>query len=175
MYCHIDVLAARNLAATDADGLTDPVYEIQVGSKKMRTSNVTAKSLNPTFMQRVCIPIEVGSNLELPPVVFKMLDYDAAIEGAGRVSKALTTLAGAMGELGATLVGGELMEVGTVVIKEAHARKRERERQGNKNHGSNLSCRAPGGAPAPSIEVCTAVDEVRLIFGCLVRTSQHRG
>lgn len=58
-----DVICARSLKATDEDGLCDPCYRIMVEDRILNSyengmMNV-AKSLNPYYMHRVKIPVQV--------------------------------------------------------------------------------------------------------------------
>ena len=54
VYVHVDVLVARNLPAMDVDGLATPVYIVECGNTKVEQMEVLA-SLNPTFMDRMCL------------------------------------------------------------------------------------------------------------------------
>eukprot|EP00930_Biecheleria_cincta_P034844 TRINITY_DN24022_c0_g3_i1.p1 TRINITY_DN24022_c0_g3~~TRINITY_DN24022_c0_g3_i1.p1 ORF type:complete len:2478 (-),score=472.10 TRINITY_DN24022_c0_g3_i1:96-7529(-) len=116
VYCHLDVLAARELPSMDSDGLVDPAYSIDVLDQSLLYPEGTMKSLSPSFMHRVCIPITLevepgrdpnfplmASTIPFPPIVFKMLDRD------DRKTMGFTT-------------GEEFEEVGTVVIKHAGIR-----------------------------------------------------
>ena len=47
----------RNFPAMDESGLCDPCYELQVADKTVSCVDVPP-SLNPTYIQRVVIPIE---------------------------------------------------------------------------------------------------------------------
>mmetsp|Transcript_44989 Transcript_44989/g.104101 ORF Transcript_44989/g.104101 Transcript_44989/m.104101 type:complete len:2344 (-) Transcript_44989:201-7232(-) len=86
MYCHIDVLAARNVPATDEDGLCNPVYQMQVQEKLVDypTSVEIPQTLNPNYMHRFVVKVDVKydptpgvSDLPLPPVLFRLQDDDA--------------------------------------------------------------------------------------------------
>ncbi|CAD7959106.1 unnamed protein product [Amoebophrya sp. A25] len=63
VYCHVDVLCARDLPAMDENGLCDPTWIVQVQNKQQVSLQVPP-SLNPTYVQRVVIPYEVY----IPPV-----------------------------------------------------------------------------------------------------------
>ena len=100
VWCHLDVLAARDIPSTDPDGLCDPCYQVNVGDKLINVPDpkqgpVIMKSLNPNFMHRLIVPIEIefderGKNPKhpLPPVVFELGDQDA-----GMLSTAFVPLA----------------------------------------------------------------------------------
>lgn len=111
IYCHLDILAARELPAMDSDGLIDPAYSIEVMDQSLLYPQGTMKSLSPSFMHRVCVPITLevepgrdpnfplmASTIPFPPIVFKILDRD------DRKTMGFTT-------------GEEFEEVGTIVIK----------------------------------------------------------
>jgi len=57
IYCHIDVLVAKNLPSMDDDGLTDPCWRIQVEDREISCDDVP-KTLNPTYLQRLVIPLK---------------------------------------------------------------------------------------------------------------------
>jgi len=86
IYCHIDVLAARDLPAMDDDGLSNPCYKIQVLDKTIWNPGGESKSLSPSFMHRVVIPFEASVSIHpsmndcltvpLPPVVCSLCDRD---------------------------------------------------------------------------------------------------
>merc|ERR1719247_2806722 len=65
-YAHIDVICARSLKATDDDGLCDPTYTIQVDNKVLRHYEndeglfKVPKSLNPYYMHRIAVPVQVS-------------------------------------------------------------------------------------------------------------------
>eukprot|EP00397_Hematodinium_sp_SG-2012_P000120 GEMP01000120.1.p1 GENE.GEMP01000120.1~~GEMP01000120.1.p1 ORF type:complete len:2655 (+),score=533.33 GEMP01000120.1:60-8024(+) len=102
LYCHVDILAAKNLPAMDEDGLSDPCWRILVEEKTVECIDVP-KTLDPVYLQRVVIPVKLvlpkKSNgqgpieekntrsilseklhVPLPPVYLKLLDRD---EGTG--------------------------------------------------------------------------------------------
>jgi len=118
LYCHVDVLCARNLVATDPNGLSDPVFSIQVGNKSYRSSEMeNTKTLNPTFMKRLCIPIEVSSEVERPPVLVKLFDYDSAFDGGGHLAEAFAWVTSKVAAQVGSAFGGEFVDVATVVVK----------------------------------------------------------
>lgn len=118
LYCHIDVLAARTLKATDEDGLCDPCYTVRIGALEVKSWEAfeVAKTLEPTFNHRLVIPVEVeigpgmldssgklaepqddDRKVQTPPIVFTLYDQDP-----GKYWGSLTT---------------ERMEIGKAVIK----------------------------------------------------------
>eukprot|EP00931_Biecheleriopsis_adriatica_P037995 TRINITY_DN21795_c0_g1_i1.p1 TRINITY_DN21795_c0_g1~~TRINITY_DN21795_c0_g1_i1.p1 ORF type:complete len:2548 (+),score=544.12 TRINITY_DN21795_c0_g1_i1:683-7645(+) len=117
VYCHLDVLAARELPAMDDDGLIDPSYQIEVKDQIVRYPSGTMKSLSPSFMHRVCIPIKMeveqhgvsnfpimAPTVPFPPIVLKILDRDDRKM------------------LGFDLGSSDFEEVGSVVIKQESVR-----------------------------------------------------
>ena len=82
VYCHVDVLAARNLPAMDEDGLAECCYRVQMMGTTLSMPGGSTKSLSPSFMHRVTIPFDAVVSEHptlpdcltnpLPPVVFKM-------------------------------------------------------------------------------------------------------
>eukprot|EP00434_Breviolum_minutum_P016542 symbB.v1.2.014582.t1/scaffold1069.1/size140053/6 len=116
VYCHVDLLAARELPAMDDDGLVDPSYSIEVKDQALLYPSGIMKSLSPSFMHRIKIPIEMevepeptkglpmmASAIPFPPIIVKILDRDER--------KVLGVDAGETFE-----------EVGRVVIKPSMAR-----------------------------------------------------
>eukprot|EP00931_Biecheleriopsis_adriatica_P038040 TRINITY_DN21817_c0_g1_i1.p1 TRINITY_DN21817_c0_g1~~TRINITY_DN21817_c0_g1_i1.p1 ORF type:complete len:2760 (+),score=507.23 TRINITY_DN21817_c0_g1_i1:809-8281(+) len=53
VFCHVDILAARQLRAADEDGLAHPCYQIRVENQVLLNRQQTLRSLDPTFMHRV--------------------------------------------------------------------------------------------------------------------------
>ncbi|CAE8601380.1 unnamed protein product, partial [Polarella glacialis] len=114
VYCHVDVLAARELPAMDEDGLLDPCYRIAMYDKELLYPASNLKSRSPSFMHRICIPFEVevhcadeasrdgmtlmALDLPMPPVVLKICDSDERkVMGIG--------------------LGDTYQEIGTVIVK----------------------------------------------------------
>jgi len=119
VYAHVDVLCCRSLQATDSDGLCDPCYTIQVGDKVfdsfedfnrilfhsepagwkdnmegLERAIKVEKSLNPNFMHRFIIPLDVEAEstdtaiaemeeVPLPPIIFTLKDKDSLLEEVG--------------------------------------------------------------------------------------------
>ena len=81
-FCHVDLLAARNLIPADADGLADPYYELWIEKHRVQSPDPARRSLNPNFMHRVVVgPIDLevdvhGEIQHLPPVILRILDKD---------------------------------------------------------------------------------------------------
>jgi len=81
-FCHVDLLAARNLIPADADGLADPYYELWIEKHRIQSPDPARRSLNPNFMHRVVVgPIDLevdvhGEIQHLPPVTLRILDKD---------------------------------------------------------------------------------------------------
>ncbi|OLQ03095.1 hypothetical protein AK812_SmicGene13976 [Symbiodinium microadriaticum] len=66
VYCHIDLLAARELPAMDEDGLVDPSYCIDVGDKG---ALVAAEAKGKVLL-------EMATPVPFPPLLVKILDRD---------------------------------------------------------------------------------------------------
>jgi hypothetical protein len=64
VYCHCDVLGARNLPALDDNGLCEPCWKISVGDQTVLCDDVPS-SLNPAYVSRVVIPLRIY----IPPIV----------------------------------------------------------------------------------------------------------
>ncbi|CAK9066164.1 unnamed protein product [Durusdinium trenchii] len=89
VFCHVDLLAARELPAMDDDGLVDPSYSIEVKDQTLLYLSGIMKSLSPSFMHRIRIPIQMevepeptvglpmmASAVPFPPIIVKILDRD---------------------------------------------------------------------------------------------------
>jgi len=118
VYCHIDVLAARELPAMDEDGLMDPSYSIHVLDQQLILPAGIHKTTSPTFMHRLVIPFQieceegpegklmVACTTPMPPVIVKVLDYDKSssvfesskFENVGSVVVKHTPAAGTAGQ-----------------------------------------------------------------------------
>ncbi|CAJ1433125.1 unnamed protein product, partial [Effrenium voratum] len=116
VWLHMDLLQARELPAMDDDGLVDPSYKLEVKDQTVLFPSGIMKSLSPSFMHRVCIPIEMevepeptanlplmGSFVPFPPLIVRILDRDER--------KVLGVAA-----------GDDFEEVGCFVIKPASTR-----------------------------------------------------
>jgi len=127
-YCHLDVLTARSLPCMDPDGLCDPCFTVRLADKTVDFTTEVPKSMNPTFMLRTVIPINVeagdgpgspptsealphDSFIPLPPILLTMWDRDIVGEGYGRFSQVIEQAA----EL--THQGMMFNQIGGVAIK----------------------------------------------------------
>lgn len=63
MKLHVHVLEARNLAARDQNGLSDPFVRLQLGNTKTKSA-VILKNLNPAWHEEFFFNV-VGSDEEL--------------------------------------------------------------------------------------------------------------
>lgn len=88
VYGHVDVLAARNLPASDADGLADPCYEVRFEEMTLKLEEPARRTLNPTFLHRLVLgplllPVDEGQGqlmskdtATLPPMLISVKDKD---------------------------------------------------------------------------------------------------
>eukprot|EP00929_Paragymnodinium_shiwhaense_P065053 TRINITY_DN32651_c0_g1_i3.p1 TRINITY_DN32651_c0_g1~~TRINITY_DN32651_c0_g1_i3.p1 ORF type:complete len:2361 (+),score=547.08 TRINITY_DN32651_c0_g1_i3:59-7141(+) len=87
VYFHVDVLAGRDLLAgargwQHRDGLDHPYFKLRVEDKCVEHHEDISKSLNPTFLQRLVVPVELDvpkqagddEGLPPPPIVFQLFD-----------------------------------------------------------------------------------------------------
>eukprot|EP00435_Cladocopium_sp_Y103_P015983 s341_g3.t4 len=92
VYAHVDVLAARNLPASDADGLADPCYEVRIEEMTLKLEEPARRTLNPSFLHRLVLgplllPVDEGQGqlmskdtMMLPPILISVKDKDGSSE-----------------------------------------------------------------------------------------------
>ena len=64
VFCHVDVLAARSLPSSDPDSLADPCYEVRVEDQSFRLLNPARKTLNPSFLHRLLVPVQLHVDIK---------------------------------------------------------------------------------------------------------------
>eukprot|EP00928_Gymnodinium_smaydae_P062958 TRINITY_DN4667_c0_g2_i1.p1 TRINITY_DN4667_c0_g2~~TRINITY_DN4667_c0_g2_i1.p1 ORF type:complete len:2436 (-),score=509.81 TRINITY_DN4667_c0_g2_i1:272-7579(-) len=134
VYCHMDVLAARNLLPLDEDGLLDPCFAVRVEDRQLTNPNPTggAKSLDPLFLERICIPFEIecdtrvvggrkllepSKEVPMPPVLFKMFDRDQNIL-LQKMESGLKAIASAKTAFSVGGMAADYEAISTIVVKD---------------------------------------------------------
>ncbi|KAK3280002.1 hypothetical protein CYMTET_12140 [Cymbomonas tetramitiformis] len=79
LYLYVLVMEARNLAAADLSGKSDPYCKVQINGKTEAKTEIIENTLDPYWNQTLCIPMEASRlccGKKGSPICVSVWDYD---------------------------------------------------------------------------------------------------